>query len=61
MHLDENFTNADLGSCMDYSGRPQNNLLPSQADFDILNEIYGDGEDTKKKVTEKTQMEGHDE
>jgi len=49
-HLDENFTNADLGSCMDYSGRPENNLRPSLADFDALNVLYGDDEGTDEEV-----------
>jgi len=40
-HLDENFYNADLNSCMDYSSRPQNNLQPSPADYASLNILYG--------------------
>lgn len=43
-HQDESFTNKDLGTCMDYSDSPQNNLVPNQKDFDSLNILYGDGE-----------------
>jgi len=43
-HQDENFINADLNTCMDYSSRPQNNLRPNPADYQALNRLYGDGE-----------------
>lgn len=43
-HQDENQTNANLGSCMDYTNNPAgspNNLHPNQHDFDELELIYG--------------------
>lgn len=42
-HQDENFSNANLGSCMDYTNDPDaspNNLHPNQHDFDQLEAIY---------------------
>jgi hypothetical protein len=39
-HRDENFNNPDLGSCLDYTTRPQNNMHPNQADFDHLADLY---------------------
>jgi len=40
-HQDEDFTNADLNSCMDYSARPGANLNPNEQDFNSLNMLYG--------------------
>lgn len=42
-HQDEAFNNANLGSCMDYTGDPDgppSNEHPNQHDYDMLNEIY---------------------
>jgi hypothetical protein len=42
-HQDENFANANLGSCMDYTSLPfgpPNNLALNQHDHDQLNTIY---------------------
>lgn len=46
-HQDENFTNANLGTCMDYTNDPDgtlfvqaNNEHPNQHDYDMLEEIY---------------------
>src|SRR5512139_2177591 len=39
-HQDENFNNANLGSCMDYSNDPQPNQHPNQHDYDELVTIY---------------------
>lgn len=43
-HQDEDFTNADLNSCMDYSMRPGVNLIPNAQDFSSLNILYGQEE-----------------
>ena len=40
-HTDESFTNRDLGNCMDYTNRPQNNMHPDTMNFDFLFELYG--------------------
>ena len=40
-HQDENFTNANLGSCMDYTNNPSTNQHPNQHDYDQLATIYG--------------------
>ena len=42
-HQDENFSNANLGTCMDYTNNPESNQHPNQHDFDQLEEIYGSG------------------
>jgi len=41
-HQDEDFTNADLNSCMDYSMRPGANLIPNEQDFNSLTILYGE-------------------
>jgi hypothetical protein len=40
-HTDENFYNADLGNCMDYTNNPKNNMQPSALNFKFLAELYG--------------------
>ena len=43
-HQDENFSNANLGSCMDYTNNPlgpPSNEHPNKHDFDQLEAIYG--------------------
>lgn len=40
-HSDENFNNKDLGNCMDYTNRPQNNMSPDTSNFEMLQELYG--------------------
>jgi len=42
-HWDEDFYNEDLGNCMDYTSRPQNNMQPDAANFLYLGELYGNG------------------
>src|SRR4029453_1923478 len=39
-HQDENFTNANLGTCMDYTNDPSTNQHPNQHDYDQLEAIY---------------------
>lgn len=39
-HQDENFTNANLGTCMDYTNDPTTNQHPNQHDYDELATIY---------------------
>jgi hypothetical protein len=39
-HQDENFTNANLDTCMDYTNDPSSNQHPNQHDFDQLASIY---------------------
>jgi hypothetical protein len=39
-HQDENFNNANLGSCMDYTSDPSSNQHPNQHDYDQLVTIY---------------------
>jgi len=61
-HLDTNFYNADLKSCMDYSSRPQNNQVPNDQDFANLNTLYGDGSSRQRhrflRSTEKYNFNG---
>ena len=40
-HSDENFHNKDLGNCMDYTERPENNMHPDTSNFETLEELYG--------------------
>lgn len=39
-HQDENFSNANLDTCMDYTNNPSSNQHPNQHDFDQLVTIY---------------------
>jgi hypothetical protein len=39
-HQDENFNNANLGTCMDYTNNPGTNQHPNQHDYAMLEEIY---------------------
>ncbi|MBI3952493.1 MAG: hypothetical protein HY336_00885 [Candidatus Doudnabacteria bacterium] len=39
-HQDEDFTNPNLGTCMDYTNDPSTNQQPNQHDYDQLSLIY---------------------
>ena len=39
-HQDEDFTNPNLGTCMDYANDPSTNQHPNQHDYDMLEQIY---------------------
>src|SRR3990170_6045615 len=39
-HQDENFNNANLGTCMDYTNNPSSNQHPNAHDYDQLQAIY---------------------
>jgi hypothetical protein len=40
-HTDENFFNAPLGNCMDYTDNPAANESPDLSNFEFLEELYG--------------------
>ena len=40
-HQDEDFDNANLNTCMDYTSNPASNTEPNQHDFDQLDAMYG--------------------
>lgn len=58
-HTDENFNNQDLGNCLDYSTRPQNNLHPGVVNFNRLREIYGTVGDRRLRSTVDRNSESH--
>lgn len=39
-HQDENFSNPNLDTCMDYTSDPTSNQHPNQHDYDLLADIY---------------------
>lgn len=39
-HVDEDFTNTPLGTCMDYSSNPEPNQTPNGHDYEMLASIY---------------------
>lgn len=41
-HRDERTNNPDLGTCLDYTVRPQNNMSPNEVDFENLKTLYGE-------------------
>jgi hypothetical protein len=45
-HQDENFNNANLGTCMDYTNNPSTNQHPNQHDYDELVTIYSHTDST---------------
>lgn len=53
-HQDENFNNADLGTCMDYSNNPVPNQHPNAHDYNQLVTIYShlDSTNTVFKVSD---------
>jgi hypothetical protein len=57
-HQDENFSNPNLGTCMDYTSDPSTNQHPNQHDYDELGIIYGhtDSTTTVKQSTTTGKM-----
>lgn len=45
-HQDEDFANADLGTCMDYSNNAEPNQHPNQHDYDMLLGMYSHNDST---------------
>lgn len=45
-HQDEDFNNANLGTCMDYTNDPSTNQHPNQHDYDQLQTIYSHTDST---------------
>ena len=39
-HQDENFNNANLGTCMDYTNNPSTNQHPNAHDYQMLEQMY---------------------
>lgn len=58
-HQDENFNNANLGSCMDYTNDPSTNQHPNAHDFEQLETIYAhvDSTTTVKAIPAVTDLE----
>lgn len=55
-HQDENFNNANLGSCMDYTNDPNTNQHPNQHDYDQLASMYDHPDSTTTVVASGAQM-----
>ena len=49
-HQDENFNNANLDTCMDYTSYPESNQHPNQHDYDLLVSKYGQHLDSSTTV-----------
>eukprot|EP00804_Cyclotella_cryptica_P011380 CCRYP_016040-RA/>CCRYP_016040-RA protein AED:0.20 eAED:0.20 QI:569/1/1/1/1/1/4/251/533 len=52
-HTDENFYNRDLGNCMDYTERPQNNMHPDESNFKTLEQLYGNVDGTSVRPSNR--------
>lgn len=51
LHTDENFMNAPLGDCLDYTSNPTPNLLPGLINYQKLEVMYGTvGSDNKRRT-----------
>lgn len=61
-HQDENFNNANLGTCMDYTNDPSTNQHPNQHDYDELVTIYShlDSTTTVSQTPASTPATGND-
>jgi len=57
-HRDENPQNADLGTCLDYSRRPQNNQHPDETDYDNLARLYAEFPNEDDVVEDKKNDKG---
>lgn len=53
-HQDENFNNANLGSCMDYTSDPSTNQHPNAHDFEQLASIYGHSDSYETAIAAAT-------
>src|SRR3989338_8804955 len=58
-HQDENFTNANLGTCMDYTNDPSANQHPDLHDYEMLETIYAHLDGTSATV-QSTVQNGND-
>jgi hypothetical protein len=58
-HQDENFNNANLGTCMDYTNNPSSNQHPNNHDYEQLEAIY-EHTDTTSTVGQATTGSGSD-
>jgi len=60
-HQDEDFNNANLGTCMDYTNDPSTNQHPNQHDYDELDIIYShlDSTTTVAAATTSSPAAGH--
>ncbi len=50
-HQDENFSNTNLGTCMDYTNAPESNQHPNAHDYEQLASIYNNHLDTISTVS----------
>ncbi len=50
-HQDENFSNANLGTCMDYTSDPSTNQRPNAHDYEQLVSIYSQHLDSTNTAT----------
>ncbi len=54
-HQDENFSNSNLGTCMDYTNDPTTNQHPNAHDYEELGIIYGHLDSTTTLIASKSQ------
>ena len=55
-HQDENFNNANLGSCMDYTNSPGTNQHPNSHDYQQLTTIYSHLDSSNTSTTQTTKF-----
>jgi hypothetical protein len=59
-HTDENFHNTDLGNCMDYTERPQNNMHPDESNWSTLEQMYGNIDGNSLRVSKLQASNGRE-
>jgi hypothetical protein len=45
-HQDEDFDNASLGTCLEYTNRPKSNQTPNRRDYRDLKAMYAEADET---------------
>ncbi len=58
-HQDENFSNPNLGTCMDYTNSPGTNQHPNQHDYDMLEQIYAHLDSTTTVAAAASSLPGN--
>ncbi|HVF36588.1 MAG TPA: hypothetical protein VNA29_01435 [Sphingomicrobium sp.] len=53
-HQDENHSNANLNTCMDYTNSPESNQHPNEHDYDMLKSIYAHTDSVNTSATQTT-------
>jgi hypothetical protein len=51
-HTDENYSNSNLGNCLDYTNNVQGNLSPGSFNYNLLSLMYGTIPPSQRKLSQ---------